>query len=676
MLPRRHSLMRTVLVLAVVVWALPSPGLASRGPTWTLPHDDAPVPAARHAIWDTDTLVAEMALESTGVPLWKATHLPGPGGLDDTVVLRLDTNLLSTAATAHVALVRDEMGSVIALARDDPDGGAPRLVARVLYTPYGEAHLETGPEPLEAKYDPAITTLDNQQQQIQLPAQPGDPVTAAPGGVWLRTTSALDPASVAAGLSLVMWNQDLGLWEIVPPTAYVAKVEPVTVSLRLMPLAGWTFGARYEVRYSTALTDPSGRALQVPPAEPAPGDHVRFAVAVAADGTVDAQERRWTPEYDSAAAAGSTLGGLMPGGTTTLFQGLWVDPVTGQAHARARVLDTRHGVWLSEDPLELDSPNLYAFVAWQPQMYLDPMGTCLGLDDVPCSVYQDEIARQYSSPREVWGSAKRSGRFALFELKGAALAVPRAVKGVYEVATHPVDTLVGAYEFGESVVSDLPGSVQRFGNALMSADPDSAGEFVGESLFWVAAGGAGKAADSAAALQKARQAVAASRAQLARFMSESSLVRGQFLEDVFQARKIRQGASVFETKAGRVGIDLSTVEDGATWLNEVKFVKGRVSAGEISSFGLKYPEYGYGQQALARNIRRALRGATRAELDPAIAALRTPGGYGVRLVGGPRTVFDATEIASRLGARGITNVVFERITYREIARYILRGGRS
>lgn len=366
--------MRTVLVLAVVVWALPSAGLASRGPTWTLPHDDAPVPAARHAIWDTDTLVAEMALESTGVPLWKATHLPGPGGLDDTVVLRLDTNLLSTAATAHVALVRDEMGSVIALARDDPDGGAPRLVARVLYTPYGEAHLELGPEPLAATYDPAITTLDNQQQQIQPPAQPGDPVTAAPGGVWLRTTSALDPASVAAGLSLVKWNQDLGLWEIVPPTAYVAKVEPVTVSLRLMPLAGWTSGARYEVRYSTALTDPSGRALQVPPAEPAPGDHVRFAVAVAADGTVSAQPREWELRYDSTAAAGSTLGGLMPGGTTTLFQGLWVDPVTGQAHARARVLDTRHGVWLSEDPLELDSPNLYAFVAWQPQMAVDPTG--------------------------------------------------------------------------------------------------------------------------------------------------------------------------------------------------------------------------------------------------------------------------------------------------------------
>ncbi len=56
-------------------------------------------------------------------------------------------------------------------------------------------------------------------------------------------------------------------------------------------------------------------------------------------------------------------------------KGLWTDPVTGLAYARARWYDARNATWLSEDPLfDRDSPNLYAFVAWQPTMGTDPMG--------------------------------------------------------------------------------------------------------------------------------------------------------------------------------------------------------------------------------------------------------------------------------------------------------------
>ncbi len=61
---------------------------------------------------------------------------------------------------------------------------------------------------------------------------------------------------------------------------------------------------------------------------------------------------------------------------TQLFQGLWTDPLTGAAYARARWYDARNASWLSEDPLlEVDSPNLYAFVGWGPNFKTDPRGT-------------------------------------------------------------------------------------------------------------------------------------------------------------------------------------------------------------------------------------------------------------------------------------------------------------
>jgi RHS repeat-associated protein len=57
------------------------------------------------------------------------------------------------------------------------------------------------------------------------------------------------------------------------------------------------------------------------------------------------------------------------------FQGLWHDPTTGLAYARNRWYDARTASWLSEDPLgPVDSPNLYAFVAWGPHLYRDPFG--------------------------------------------------------------------------------------------------------------------------------------------------------------------------------------------------------------------------------------------------------------------------------------------------------------
>jgi len=60
-------------------------------------------------------------------------------------------------------------------------------------------------------------------------------------------------------------------------------------------------------------------------------------------------------------------------------KGLWTDPVTGMSYARARWYDARNAHWLSEDPMgAVDSTNLYAFVGWQPNMGVDPLGRQTG----------------------------------------------------------------------------------------------------------------------------------------------------------------------------------------------------------------------------------------------------------------------------------------------------------
>ncbi len=86
-------------------------------------------------------------------------------------------------------------------------------------------------------------------------------------------------------------------------------------------------------------------------------------------------------QVEGAQAAGVTVAGLydiakpFPGGQNLQFHGLWADPITGLSYARARWLSTRGASWLSEDPKkDVDSPNLYAYVAWRPQSAKDPFG--------------------------------------------------------------------------------------------------------------------------------------------------------------------------------------------------------------------------------------------------------------------------------------------------------------
>ena len=120
------------------------------------------------------------------------------------------------------------------------------------------------------------------------------------------------------------------------------------------------------------MKDTSGRAFTSLPT---------IELVIPATGEV-AYQRLSPPTYDTATTAASDLGGAFPGGQSLLFQGLWTDPVTGLAYARARWLDSRNASWLQEDPQDdADSPSLYAFVALRPNEFTDPRGLSLGLGD-------------------------------------------------------------------------------------------------------------------------------------------------------------------------------------------------------------------------------------------------------------------------------------------------------
>jgi RHS repeat-associated protein len=113
------------------------------------------------------------------------------------------------------------------------------------------------------------------------------------------------------------------------------------------------------------------------------------------------------------------------------FQGLWHDPTTGLAYARNRWYDARTASWLSEDPLgPVDSPNLYAFVAWGPHMGRDPMGDRVRDENLfdPNTEYYEVDGKRYQLARS--GVVYRFGFFDQgYEDDPAVVAAVRAAAG-------------------------------------------------------------------------------------------------------------------------------------------------------------------------------------------------------------------------------------------------------
>lgn len=112
-------------------------------------HDqgERPFVSERVFVWDGATLLGETGLNHLHQPIWRATYVPGPAAADSPQVHIEEVGSINQS----LALVRDELGSVIAIAEDRAPISVFPLRARIFYSPLGEAHLETGLLPASGK---------------------------------------------------------------------------------------------------------------------------------------------------------------------------------------------------------------------------------------------------------------------------------------------------------------------------------------------------------------------------------------------------------------------------------------------------------------------------------------------------------------------------------------------
>ncbi|HYN22238.1 MAG TPA: RHS repeat-associated core domain-containing protein, partial [Thermoanaerobaculia bacterium] len=331
---------------------------------------DRPFVDSREYIWDGETLSTEVSWTSPDrtAARWRKTYVPGANGLDDSAQV-----LVEIAGQTHLyTYLRDEMGTVVGIVAEEeapPTESKPAAPVRYLYTPYGEAHVESGPELRRAHFDSSLTTANGIEQTV------GDLHAATPGAMVLDWSLQIEAASVAHNLIIEKLESGTGWVELGLSDAVVAAEEAEGELGRVvaMPISGWQASTSYRVRIKPDLRDildrPFGRTESLefrvpdPPAEAsAPVEPPVF-------------DKKIPVRYASWAAAWNDVGGRFPGGQNALFQGLYTDNVTGLSYARARWYDARNAAWLSEDPMgNADSPSLYAFVAYAPTMGTDPLG--------------------------------------------------------------------------------------------------------------------------------------------------------------------------------------------------------------------------------------------------------------------------------------------------------------
>ena len=327
-------------------------------------NEDRPFIAKRSFAWDGQRLAAETGLNFQDQPIWRYQYAPGARWLDDAPQVRVERDLLGSPSSGTYELIRDEMGSVLAVG-EAREGQGPQLLARYLQTPFGEVHVEMGPELVRIAFDPEATEAGGQQQQ---------PVSGESVGGALRvvTTLPLDPASCTSGIVIEQW-QEGSVWVGAESDDFAIAADATdATNILILRLAGWPKAARFRVTVTAALYDGFGRPLQLPDEE---AGGVRVVLDVPADGQTPPQYARDFEQQSSEDELASTLGGRFPGGQTSTFHGMWTDPVSRLGYARARWYSARDASWLSEDPLgAVDSVNLYSYVAMQPTMAADPLG--------------------------------------------------------------------------------------------------------------------------------------------------------------------------------------------------------------------------------------------------------------------------------------------------------------
>jgi RHS repeat-associated protein len=400
--------------------------LLTRTHTGALPPgvtDDAqrPFVETREYLWDGDTLLSEVARAQDGAPRFRKSYVPGIE-LDHAPQVRVEVYAWdgqTVASERLFAYLRDEQGSVTGLVEEKPDATAadrakPPLVARCLYDPYGQVHVEKGPEVYSASFDRLTTSLIRPDAS---PAQQAASATAAPGALRILLSSPADTTTLA-GLVLERRLTD-GTWGALTAQELALGRDPLRPEeLLVLPLSGWERDTTFRVTLTPSFKDTAGRSV---------ASDQRIELAVPLSGHV-AFERVFPVAYDSASASADDLGGLIPGGLNTLFEGLWTDPVTGIAHARARWYDARNASFLSEDPeQDLDSPDLYAFVGNRPNEFNDPRGRWLdtALDVVSTGWDVFKAGKEYLTTGQVSSETKTD-----LLLDAAGLVLPGVTAGV------------------------------------------------------------------------------------------------------------------------------------------------------------------------------------------------------------------------------------------------------
>ncbi len=177
--------------------------------------------------------------------------------------------------------------------------------------------------------------------------------------------------------------------------------------------------------------------------------------------------------------------------------------------------------WLSQDPLgDRDSPNLYGFVGGRPHEATDPMGLCLGLDNVPCWDYATELVKvPFYNARDIVVQAGKGAAAVVDMASGGRISAAVKAYDAIQATSGPADAKLAAAATAysrqqESVMtlgfSEAPNKLQhakdlvgaggidrgtaRLFNGIVDGDFDEAGRGFAE-----AAGGTGQLAGTVAA---------------------------------------------------------------------------------------------------------------------------------------------------------------------------------
>lgn len=409
-------------------------------------------------VWNGAELLRQEGRNFLGERLWRAEYLPGPGGLDDSPQVKVTTHMHSSdpepETTRSFEIVRDEMNSVVAIVERDPAVVILPLKARVLYSPYGKAFLEEGPTLLSVDHEIERTHAGGVSQTpvnfADLDEDGELEPTGVPGALVFDFTYEIDPASLSDGVTVKRYTEDQ--WAVVEADFAIVVDEEKPSRIVVMPFEPWEHSGQYRIMLDKELMDTSGRSAVFPE------DEESYSAAVSIDEILPEEPekiagypQRFPIRFDTAKAAGARLDcgegidgpeACFPAGLNMLFQGAYFDPTTGLGYFRARWYDPQTLSWLSEDPAGIfDSPNLYAFVALQPNMNRDPKGEYLESPWDAASLAVGSASLLYNLSEENYNLAAWDAFGVVVD--AAALALP-VVPGGVGAATKGVRALTTA----------------------------------------------------------------------------------------------------------------------------------------------------------------------------------------------------------------------------------------